>query len=78
VHSFWIVPFEFKRDVIPGYSNKFTVTPIKTGTFTGRCSELCGVYHSRMLFRVKVVTSAQFRQWIHRQQAQQISSGGAP
>jgi len=77
VHAFWIAPFEFKRDVIPGYANRFTVTPTRTGTFIGRCSELCGVYHSRMLFRVKIVTPAQFRQWIGAQQAQQISSGGA-
>jgi cytochrome c oxidase subunit 2 len=77
VHAFWIAPFEFKRDVIPGYANRFTVTPIKTGTFIGRCSELCGVYHSRMLFRVKIVTPAQFRQWIHAQQVRQTASGGA-
>ncbi|HEX9539742.1 MAG TPA: cytochrome c oxidase subunit II, partial [Streptosporangiaceae bacterium] len=78
VHSFWIVPFEFKRDVIPGHPNHFEVTPIKTGTFTGRCTELCGVYHSRMLFTVKIVTPAQFRQWISaQQQAQQKSAGGA-
>ena len=84
VHAFWIVPFEFKRDVIPGYANRFTVTPTRTGcpargpcVFTGRCSELCGVFHSRMLFRVRIVTPAQFRQWIHARQAQQIASGGA-
>jgi cytochrome c oxidase subunit 2 len=77
VHAFWIAPFEFKRDVIPGYANRFTVTPTKTGSFIGRCSELCGVYHSRMLFRVKIVTPAQFDQWIHAQQAQQTASGGA-
>jgi len=77
VHAFWIVPFEFKRDVIPGHPNHFEVTPTQTGTFTGRCTELCGVYHSRMLFTVKIVTQAQFRQWIAAQQAQQIASGGA-
>jgi cytochrome c oxidase subunit 2 len=77
VHSFWIVPFEFKRDVIPDHPNHFQVTPTHTGTFTGRCSELCGVYHSRMLFTVKIVTQAQFRQWIAAQQAQQTASGGA-
>jgi cytochrome c oxidase subunit 2 len=76
VHAFWIVPFEFKRDVIPGFANHFAVTAVKTGTFIGRCTELCGVYHSRMLFRVKIVTSAQFRQWIHRQQALQSSASG--
>jgi cytochrome c oxidase subunit 2 len=78
VHSFWIVPFEFKRDVIPGHPNHFEVTPIKTGTFIGHCTELCGVYHSRMLFRVKIVTPAQFQSWISAQQhSQQKSAGGA-
>ena len=51
-------PFEFKRDVMPDHPNHFEVTPTKTGTFTGRCTELCGVYHSRMLFTVKIVTPA--------------------
>jgi cytochrome c oxidase subunit II len=76
-HSFWIVPFAFKRDLIPGHPNHFEVTPITTGTWTGRCTELCGLYHSRMLFTVKIVTPAQFRLWIAGQQAQQNATGGA-
>ena len=77
IHSFWIAPFEFKRDVIPEHPNHFQVTPIRTGTWTGRCSELCGLYHSRMLFTIKIVTPAQFTSWITTQQAQQNASGGA-
>jgi cytochrome c oxidase subunit II len=77
VHSFWIVPFQFKRDVIPGHPNHFEVTPIKTGFWIGRCTELCGLYHSRMLFRLRIVTPAQFSTWIHTQQAAQTRSGGA-
>lgn len=77
VHSFWVPPFEFKRDLIPARPNHFTVTPTKTGTFTGRCSELCGLYHSRMLFTVKIVTPAQFRAWVTAQQRQQTAAGGA-
>jgi len=77
IHAFWIVPFEFKRDVIPNHPNHFEVTPVKTGTWTGRCTELCGLYHSRMLFTVKIVTPAQFQQWIKSQQAQQNATGGA-
>ena len=74
IHSFWIVPFAFKRDVVPGHPNHFEVTPTTTGVSIGRCSELCGLYHSRMLFRVKIVTPAQFNAWIHGQQAQQNSA----
>jgi cytochrome c oxidase subunit II len=71
IHSFWVVPFAFKRDVIPGHPNHFEVTATSTGVSVGHCSELCGLYHSRMLFRVKIVTPAQFNTWIHAQQAQQ-------
>ena len=71
IHSFWIVPFNFKRDVVPGHPNHFQVTTTAVSTSIGRCSELCGLYHSRMLFRVKVVPQAQFNTWIHQQQARQ-------
>jgi cytochrome c oxidase subunit II len=77
IHSFWIVPFEFKRDVIPGHPNHFQVTPVKTGTFIGHCTELCGLYHSRMLFVVKIVTPAQFHAWIHAQQVAQRQAAGS-
>jgi cytochrome c oxidase subunit 2 len=77
IHSFWIVPFEFKRDVIPGHPNHFEVTPTRTGFWIGHCTELCGLYHSRMLFRVRIVTPAQFNTWIHAQQAAQIRAAAA-
>ncbi|BFO20829.1 hypothetical protein SHKM778_72170 [Streptomyces sp. KM77-8] len=56
IHSFWVVPFLMKQDVIPGHTNAFEVTPSREGTFLGKCAELCGVDHSRMLFNVKVVS----------------------
>jgi cytochrome c oxidase subunit 2 len=62
IHSFWVPAFLFKMDVVPGRQkdNHFTLTPDRTGTFEGRCAELCGVYHSRMLFYVKVTDQATF------------------
>jgi cytochrome c oxidase subunit 2 len=74
-HAFWIPQFLFKRDVIPGHPNRFTVTLTKTGTYTLHCSELCGLYHSRMLATVKVVTPQQFQAYMAAQQAAQHSSG---
>ncbi len=60
-HSFWIVEFNFKRDVIPGRINEFEISKItKTGTFVGRCAELCGTDHDRMNFLVKVVPDKVF------------------
>jgi cytochrome c oxidase subunit II len=77
IHSFWVPDFLFKRDVVPGHPNHFSITATQTGTFIGHCSELCGLYHSRMLFTLKIVTPAQFQTWIHQQQALQSTSSGS-
>ncbi|MCC0098571.1 MULTISPECIES: cytochrome c oxidase subunit II [Streptomyces] len=61
IHSFWVVPFLFKQDVIPGHTNVFEVTPSEEGVFMGKCAELCGVDHSRMLFNVRVVSPEAYR-----------------
>jgi cytochrome c oxidase subunit 2 len=55
-HSFWIPAFYMKLDVIPGRLNSFDVTPNKIGVYNGKCAELCGTYHSRMLFTVHIVS----------------------
>jgi len=70
VHSFWIVDFLFKRDVMPDpeanhSENKFQVTQIdRTGAFVGRCAELCGTYHSMMNFEVRVVEPNEFKAYL--------------
>lgn len=61
IHSFWIPSFYFKLDVIPGRTNTFELTPTRTGTFAGRCAELCGFQHARMTFTVKVVSAEEYR-----------------
>ncbi|SDI57099.1 cytochrome c oxidase subunit 2 [Sinosporangium album] len=68
IHSFWVPAFLFKRDVIPGNinkNNKFEITTLdKPGVYAGRCAELCGVDHSRMLFSVKLVSQAEYDAYI--------------
>jgi cytochrome c oxidase subunit II len=66
VHSFWVPSFLFKLDVIPGRTNKFSLTPTEEGTFEGRCAELCGAYHSRMLFDVRVVSAEEYADHLQR------------
>ena len=59
-HSFWVPQFLMKMDLIPGRVNRFQIRPTETGTFQGKCAELCGAYHSQMLFRVLVVSQEDF------------------
>ncbi|TQL53818.1 aa3-type cytochrome oxidase subunit II [Subtercola boreus] len=60
IHSFWVIDFLYKKDMIPGKTNYMYVTPERIGTFAGKCAELCGEYHSDMLFNVKVVSQADY------------------
>jgi cytochrome c oxidase subunit II len=63
IHAFWVPEFDFKRDVVPGRTNTFDLTIEKTGTWPGRCTELCGVYHDRMLFTLRAVSQADYAAW---------------
>jgi cytochrome c oxidase subunit 2 len=70
IHSFWVPEFLFKRDVIPygnkstARDNRFEFTATSTGSFVGRCAELCGTYHSQMNFEVRVVSSRTFTDYL--------------
>jgi cytochrome c oxidase subunit II len=61
IHAWWVIPFLFKRDVIPGRVNEFQVTVKSPGLFQGKCTEYCGVDHDRMLFTVLALPQAQFQ-----------------
>ena len=69
IHSFWVVDFLYKKDMIPGKSNYMYFIPTKEGTFQGKCAELCGEYHSLMLFTVKVVSEAEYEDYIEGQRS---------
>lgn len=60
IHSFWVPGFLYKKDMIPGRENFVSLTPLETGVFEGKCAELCGQYHSEMLFRVAVVEQGEY------------------
>lgn len=65
VHGFYIPEFLFSRYAQPGVTNSFDFTATKTGTFTGRCTQYCGLYHTQMQFFVKVLSASAYTAWIH-------------
>ncbi|CAB4557559.1 unannotated protein [freshwater metagenome] len=60
IHSFWVIDFLYKKDMFPGKTNHMYFTPQVEGTYMGKCAELCGEYHSMMLFQVKVVSQSEY------------------
>ena len=74
IHSFGIPGFLMRMDVIPGRINHYEVTPNTIGDYRGKCYELCGAYHSRMLFNVKVVSREDYDQYLQDLQADGFES----
>ena len=79
IHDFGVPGFLEKMDVIPGPEaddNHFQVKPTVEGTYRGKCYELCGVYHSRMLFNVQIVSDSDFQAYLQQLQAQKNVANG--
>ncbi|WP_028645767.1 aa3-type cytochrome oxidase subunit II [Nocardioides sp. URHA0020] len=72
IHDFGVPAFLMKMDVVPGRVNHYVIKPTRTGDFSGKCYELCGVYHSRMLFNVHVVSMEDYQAHL-----QQLEAAGA-
>jgi cytochrome c oxidase subunit 2 len=67
VHSFYVPRFLYKRDAIPGMTNRFDITPSRLGVHRGACYEFCGLRHDDMLFTVRVLPAAEFSAWVEDQ-----------
>jgi cytochrome c oxidase subunit 2 len=64
IHGFYVHAFNFSRYALPGVLNQFTFRAVQTGTYDGQCTQLCGLYHALMWFKVKVVTPSQYTSWL--------------
>jgi cytochrome c oxidase subunit 2 len=64
IHSFWIIDFLYKKDMYIGRENYWSFTPTREGTYAGKCAELCGEFHSAMLFNVKVVSESEYDDYL--------------
>jgi len=69
IHDFWVPSFGIKGDAVPGITHSIWITPNKVGTYPVVCAELCGVGHSVMRSRVKVVTEQQYTAWLAKSSA---------
>ena len=79
IHAFYVPRFLYKRDVVPGQTNKFdfTLDESEAGqTFRGQCAELCGIGHRAMTFEVHALTQADYDAWL-RKKIDEAAKGSA-
>ena len=64
VHGFWIPAFMIQMQNLPGVTNNLEFTANKIGEYPGRCNILCGRNHAQMIFTLKVVSQADYQQYL--------------
>ena len=64
IHAFMVPSFGIKQDAIPGFVRDTWFRAEKVGDYYGQCAELCGKEHAYMPIHVKVVTAADYTQWV--------------
>jgi cytochrome c oxidase subunit 2 len=68
LHSFWVPQFRLKTDAVPGITTQIRLTPDREGSYEVVCAELCGLGHSTMRQRVRVIPEQEFATWLEEQQ----------
>lgn len=75
IHSFFLPNFRIKQDVLPGRYTILSFTPNKIGEFPVFCAEYCGVLHSNMLAKLKVMPYGEYANWVANIKYQNVKSG---
>jgi len=73
-HSLFIPAFRVKEDVVPGYDNYLWFTPYYIGDYEILCTEYCGLLHSAMVSKTRVIEESEFKEWLAKLEA----TGGIP
>ena len=74
IHSFFIPSFRTKQDAVPGMYTALWFEANQLGTFQVFCTEYCGLQHSSMLAKIRVVPQTEFNEWL----AAGEGGGGSP
>jgi cytochrome c oxidase subunit 2 len=68
IHSWWVPSLGGKVDAVPGYTTYTWFKALHANElYHGNCAQLCGRQHAFMTALVKVVTPAQYSEWISQQ-----------
>ncbi len=77
IHSWWVPSLGGKVDAVPGYTTyTWFKAPYAGALYHGQCAQLCGRQHAYMTALVRVLTPAQYSQWLVNQK-QMIQASNA-
>ena len=63
-HGLFIPAFRVKEDVVPGYKNYLWFIPKFKGDYDVLCSDYCGLQHSGMNTKARIISESDFKLWL--------------
>lgn len=63
IHSLFIPEFRIKSDIIPGRKKMMWFLPGRVGEYELYCAEYCGLQHSYMKAKVKILSQKDYSAW---------------
>jgi cytochrome c oxidase subunit 2 len=67
IHSFYLPAFRIKVDAVKNYPTYVWFRTGEPGEFDIMCAEYCGIDHSQMLAKLKVVSRTDYDAWLARE-----------
>ncbi len=64
IHAWFVPALGIQQAAIPGFVRDTWFLAEKIGDYHGQCAQLCGKEHAYMPIHVKVVSSADYSQWV--------------
>lgn len=65
-HAFYVPKFRIKKDVYPNQKRTIWFQAEEVGEFDIACAEYCGLNHSHMYNKVKVIPTNSFADWLNK------------
>ena len=65
IHGFSIPAFRVKEDIVPGKNNYLWFTPTQFGEYNIFCTAYCGVRHSYMGTKVRILIPSEYNAWLN-------------
>lgn len=68
LHSFYIPSYRIKVDAVPGMDTYAWFMADKEGEYDVLCTEYCGIEHSYMLAKLKIIPEEQYLEWLEQEE----------
>jgi cytochrome c oxidase subunit II len=73
IHGFFIPGMRLKQNAVPGLTLHIHFTPTTPGEYPILCTQVCGLGHGHMEAKLRVLSEAQFEQWLSLREQKRLS-----